>query len=349
MATKPGRICSVYFLMGACCSIFLPTASIDAADATVELEIVVRRGAPIDAAQRWTRQLSGNAFRRVRVRSGNETSPSLKTTHSQGIVIHSVVGIIDSRNRLYLPGANFQLGQKRQIDTWIKNLIAGEKSEKKRDQGSSANSAFGLSDKELVRLHDRLNIRLDVVAEQRTQEVLKQFERKTELKVTAAAVARVRLTFPVEREYAGLSAGTTLAAVLRPLSLCLVPEVKNGQTSVRIDDLRSADESWPVGWPRQKKKRDLVPKLFEHLQVEIKSTPLPTVLNAIEKKLGVPMILDHHTLNLQSIDIDRIKVRFPSRRILYDKLLGVILNNNLLKFEVRVDEAGHPFLWITKL
>ena len=321
-----------------------------AAKASVDLEIVVLRGAPIDAAQRWTKQLSANKFNRVRVRTGDESRPSLKTTNSSGTVRHSVIGIIDSRNNLYLPGAKFRLGQKRQIEEWVEKLSADKQTDNQaKRQNESPSSAFGLSEKDLVRLHDRLNIRLDVDAGVKTQDVIRRFEEKTKLKVSVAAVAKVRLTFPVERKISGLSAGTSLAATLRPLRLCMVPQLQGGITTIRIDDLQSARESWPVGWPRQKKRIELVPKLFEHLEVKINSTPLPNVLSAIENKLGVPIIVDDYTFSQRSIELDKLKVNFPSRRVLYDKFMGVILNRNLMRFEVRVDEAGSPFLWVTKI
>lgn len=123
----------------------------------------------------------------------------------------------------------------------------------------------------------------------------------------------------------------------------------NADGTLRIDivDGRTAKEQWPVGWKTDVPERDSLPKLFESLPVEIVDSPLSNTLDAIEKRLGVPMLLDYNVVAAKKIVPEEIKVSFPAKRSFYKRVLDRVLFQAGLQAEVRLDDADHPFIWLT--
>ncbi len=52
-------------------------------------------------------------------------------------------------------------------------------------------------------------------------------------------------------------------------------------------------------------------------------------------------------LALHGVDPETIPAELPSKRISYSQTLGRVLGQAKLKYELRVDEAEQPFLWVT--
>jgi hypothetical protein len=154
----------------------------------------------------------------------------------------------------------------------------------------------------------------------------------------------------VADELQGLSAGTALAALLRPLGLVLLPQKQpDGQLKLWITDVRRAAVSWPVGWPSQKPPRETLPDLFTFLNVEIQDAPLSKSLEEISGRLKAPILFDHNGLARQKIDMSHVNVSLPPGRTYYQKIVERLLYQAKLKCELRVDEAKKPFLWVSPI
>ena len=154
----------------------------------------------------------------------------------------------------------------------------------------------------------------------------------------------------VSDELKGLSTGTALAAVVRPLGLVIEPKREQGkQLEVQLRDTRQGKENWPIGWPLERVPVAVAPTLFEKIPLEIRNFPLSAVLNAIEKKSGVNFLIDYNTLARKDIDLATTKVTLVDEKV----ALLVAVSNALkqskprLSCEIRMDENAKPFLWIT--
>ena len=144
----------------------------------------------------------------------------------------------------------------------------------------------------------------------------------------------------------GRSAGTALPAVIRALGLARRPE-KAGQTvRLKICTVRETEEAWPVGWPSEQTPGETAPKLFDFLNADIQNVSLGKTLDALQAKVGIPFLIDHNGLARQRIDLATTKVTYPKGRAMYQKVLSKILFQSRLTSELRVDEAGRPFVWI---
>ena len=73
------------------------------------------------------------------------------------------------------------------------------------------------------------------------------------------------------------------------------------------------------------------------------------VLEAVSKRLKVPLLLDHNALARHGVDVEKSLANAPQARTTYSNLLRKVLSQAKLKYEVRVDEADSPFLWITTM
>jgi hypothetical protein len=170
------------------------------------------------------------------------------------------------------------------------------------------------------------------------------------VEIDANAAARIRAGQTVRDELSGMSRGTALAAALRPMGLALVPtRSPTGTLSLRIAAGRRVPEAWPVGWEPETPDRDTIPKLFDFLQVEVAATPLNEALAALQGRLKVPFLLDHNALAAQEIDPSTRRVRFPAKRTFYKRVLDQLLFQARLEAELRTDDAGQPFIWITTI
>src|SRR4029453_15189194 len=100
---------------------------------------------------------------------------------------------------------------------------------------------------------------------------------------------------PVVDELQGLSAGTALAGVLRPLGLGLTPGKSGMDFRLRIAESRAVKEHWPVGWPPKGNPHETLPELFKFLNVEITKAPVSEVLGAIGVSVKGAVLINQDT------------------------------------------------------
>lgn len=322
--------------------------SCPAADAVqVEFEIVLENGLAPTAAQDWMevfKELDPNGLR-VRTANG-EDRPKIDKQQVGSRTTYRVMGVVRLNNTLILPGATFRFQDKAKIRQWIEKLKAdGDES-----IGESA-GAFGLIPKQLLALHDSLAVKVSISTKGKSvQEIVTAIVRglKIEVTIDPSAQPGMRDPLPIGDEFQGLSAGTVLAATVRPVGLIVVPErPKGGEVRIRITDSGNAKESWPIGWPMTRPTTESIPKLLEFLEVEIKDTPLSEALPAIQDRLEVPFLVDYNSLARKQVDLEKSLVTFPGKRTFYSKLLDRVLAKYHLTWEVRKDELEQSFIWIS--
>jgi len=315
----------------------------------VELELITEPGLPVNAAQRWLAALKDAPFSSIRIRSANP-SDKVEVRQRGGAASRSyhVVGLLTERNTLLLPGGEFRMGDTSGLRSWLAKLQAGGEPRLQETPGP-----FGLTPTQLVAVHEALSAPIAFSTRgQPSFEVLKRIAGGLSLAFLADAETRRAMAGAeaVADELQGLSAGTALAAILRPLGLVMAPkEQPDGAIKLEITDVRRAATSWPVGWPPQKPPRQTAPQLLTFLNVEIEHTPLADTLDAFRTRLDLPLLFDHNSLARHRIDPAEIKVSLPAGRTYYQGAIDRLLNQAQLKSDLRVDEADKPFLWISTL
>ncbi len=320
-------------------------------NAKVNLVIAGRPDAPIDSYQEWSRELGKVGLRNVRIRSALSSDKLDIQTRSDGRdKIYEVTGSIEGGGDLLLPGARFSQGDAAGVARWVKDLAANGPPQSREPRGP-----FGLTESRFKKVLADLSRTVDfsTVGETRAAALQKIGEKLAfPLKIEAglkASLAQDKIT----DELTGFSAGTALACVLRPLGLGFAPRETDGRELIYeilpLESGAEADKTWPVGWEPQGRRQKVLPELFAFHTISIQNVTLAKVLEAVGKKLDSPLLVDRGALARRKIDPEKIDVSLPAGRTTYGLALNRVLSKSLLKFELLVDEAGRPFIWVTSL
>jgi hypothetical protein len=225
----------------------------------VELELITEPGFPVNGAQRWLASLKDVPFDSVRIRSAKPGDQvEVRQRVGDGSRTYQVIGLLSERDTLVLPGGEFRMGDTGGLRGWLAKIEEGGETRLQETEGP-----FGLTPTQLVKVHEALCPPVAFSTQgQPSFDVLKRIAGGLSLSFLADTEARQMMAGPetVADELQGLSAGTALVAVLRPLGLVMAPQKQaDGAIKLWITDVRRAAESWPVGWPSQKSPRETAP------------------------------------------------------------------------------------------
>ena len=264
--------------------------------------------------------------------------------------IYVVTGIVRSRSELLLPGGRFGPGDADRLKQWLQNLAEHGPNAGKA-AGKETKSPFGLSSEEFDRVREELAAPVGFATRgQSGRQIVKQIaERLARPLALDGEAAQALAEGTIDESLDGLSCGTALAYVLRSAGYGLLPNVTGGQSSYAAVELREKIKVWPVGWPDPKSGERAPPAMFEFLNVNVQNVPAAQALEAIAKRLKMPVLLDHRALARYGIDPQKTMVSLPRSRTTYSLALRKLLGKAGMKFEVRYDEADRPLLWVTSL
>jgi hypothetical protein len=166
----------------------------------------------------------------------------------------------------------------------------------------------------------------------------------------AGSRAALEADWQVPEEMQGMSRGTAMAAMLRPLGLAFAPlRQLGGRVSLKIGGAGDLKESWPVGWPSDRNLAETAPNMLKFLNVEIADTPVTEIMNAIQGRLEMPFLYDHNALAREHIDPAAVNASVPEGNTYYKLIVRRVLFQAKLEGEVLLDDGGKPFLWITTI
>lgn len=327
--------------------VLLATGGALAAEARVDVELCTEQGFAITGARQWSELFADLGISaRIRGIKGDD-APSIKSTGTDASPSFKVVGILSADGKLNLPKGKFTVRDKARIEQWFAKL-KGDGIEAIAEK----TGAFGLLPSQFVAVHEALAAPVEFSTQGvPPRDVARQIADRLKYKFITDPAGQRALGGgeAVADELQGLSSGTVLAAVLRPLGLVIFPEKVGSEIRLRIADSRSAKEHWPIGWEPKANPGTTAPDLFKFLPVEINDTPLGEALTAIGQRVKLPLVIDYNGLARREVDLATTKVSFPRANTYYSKILDQILFQAKLKYEVRVDEADRPFLWITSI
>jgi hypothetical protein len=312
----------------------------------VELEIALAKGSSPLAAQTWNRVLAEAKATNVLIRARKSTDAvGIEVLGTQSSPVYKVTGLIDDRNELQLPGARFSERDASRLAAWIKKLAEeGPGGENKPAR------PFGLSEADLKLARADLRAAVDFsTAGMDRKQAIASIKRKLAqpLETPAAFDAALTAAGPIAEELKGMSAGSAVAAILRPAGLALAPRKVQSTLGYVVFKPAAGGEVWPVGFSSDKRIQDLMPVLFEQINVEIEKNTLAEVFSALGPRLNVPVLVDHNSLAYHNIDLEKTEVSLDARKLPYSLILRKVLGQAKLVYEVRVDEAEKPFVWIT--
>ncbi|MGI9455956.1 MAG: hypothetical protein ACR2NU_05305 [Aeoliella sp.] len=323
--------------------------------ASITVEIVTEPGVQATAPREWLQLLTTIGQRNVSIRTKRSgDSPQLSQSGSDERPRYRVVGLLNGRNELLLPGGRFSLRSRSKLADYFDRLAADGPEGVTAEKGR-----FGLTEKQFAAVHADLAQPLALATnDQSLVEVLKELRELLELELTAddEAWEILKKADPVTDDVEQLTVGTALALLLRSHDLVLLPEKQRGkEVTLRIArkqeearDEKTEVEVWPVGWESEESPSKLAPALMETLNAEIDGFTLAEAMGSIAPRIGVPIFWDHATLREREIDPTTIEVKFARKRTHLKRVVDKLLFQARLKGELRIDEAGTVFYWISR-
>lgn len=315
----------------------------------VDMEIALAPGFMSTDLASWHQLLTGAGVDNLRLGgSGNETK-KLEIEQPEGTAgtHYRVYGVITASNELLLPGAKFGRNDRTALAKWVADLKAGGPPKKP----GAKPVPFGLQPMQLEAIAKDLGTQADFST---TGVTLKKVIIEVGARTTNPIVAEPQIAAGLDAmekvpgELKGLACGTVMAAALRREGLSMIPRTTStGTLEYFITRARAGQDVWPVGWPAEKPIPEMLPDLFTLRNVAIDDIPASQLLQVVADRVKLPMLFDEQALLEKKIDASKIKIKIPEGKLGYQGVLDRAMFQANMKHEVRIDDAGRPFLWIT--
>jgi hypothetical protein len=287
------------------------------------------------------------------VRGGRATEKPEITERKTGGALRTVVvkGFLDNKGQLIFTDQVFTQNDTAKLSKWLDEL---------RTYGAQGNPdgrpAWGLTKEQFGSIHGALKkpLAFDPQDEEVTK-ALEKFELPREYPLKLSAAARKLLERRdgpplVGQSLKGLSQGTALAILLSEQRLAFRPSrLPDGTVELSVTLAESSGDAWPIGWPRRQSPPETAPTLFEIKTIDLDDEPLDEVLEAVAGVIGIPILVDRAALADRRIDLTQVKISHPRKRTTWITALNSFAYKAKAKFEILIDEAGKPFLWVTPL
>ncbi len=241
------------------------------------------------------------------------------------------------------PACDSSRNQAAKLAQWLDDLA--EHGPPNRREGRAA---FGLSAKQLAQVREDLAKPVGFSTKGMSHaEAVEKIGQRLKLPIQLAGGLPEAEDDKTAEDVAGLLCGTGLACILRPLGYCMVPRLSGGSLAYVVAKAKLDQEVWPIGWKPEKPLGEVLPPLFQFLPVNVQNVPAAKALEVIGARLKTPVLMDYNAMARHGIDPAKALVSLPPGKTTYSSALRRLLFKAGLKFEVRLDEAGRPFLWIT--
>jgi hypothetical protein len=293
--------------------------------------------------------LEACGFNHVRIRgirTGDRPALEVRTEGEQQR--YALVGILDSRERLILPEGTFVRSDRSKLTAYRAQLASGEPL-------NDPPGPFGLTETQFTRLYAMLEPRIGETGAAPAAPLAVVEAALAEWPETPqwSRGARVALqqAAPLEVDVSGLSRGTAAAYALREAGLALAPLRPRGPgaaVGLAVVPAAEAEHAWPVGWRAAATPKTLAPQMFRVTTIEITGYTLAQTMTALGPHLGVPLLVDRPQLARLGIVPAEAAVEVKRGKTYVKKAFDQALARAKLASELRVDERGTPFLWITQ-
>lgn len=311
------------------------------------LTIATEAGVGITKPQSWAQRLAEADISNVRIRGARAgEQPDIEETAAGASKVYRVTGVLTSRDKLVLPGEQFELRDAARLRDYLERLLADG-----AESMTAVRGTFGLTKEQFEQAFKQLGRPVSFATKQRPlAELLARVEQQSGMKVDLPpSLPATTARLACQDKLIPLSLGCGLAVALKAEGLAFAPEKPRGkpvQLAVRFAN--ELKEPWPIGWPTKRKPSELAPAIFKRINVEIDGFTLQEAIDAIAPRIEVPFFWDRGALAAARIDPGQIQVKLARGNMPYSRILDKLLFQTRLHGELRVDEAGTVFYWATR-
>ena len=294
--------------------------------------------------QQWGQALNAAGVQNFRLRPAQEgEKPSIEVGGTPQAPLYRVTAVLGVRDELVVPGGRFRRSECKRLAAWLDDLAKRGPPEKREKV-----SAFGLTVSQLEKVNADLTkaVGFSTKGMSRSEAVNKiagQLSLSLKIEDTLAGGDD-----KIEEELSEFSSGTALACILRPIGSSMAPRESDERLSYAVKKARLDEEIWPVGWPAEGGPK-AVPGLYEFHNVNVSGVTAAKLLEVVGKQVHAAVLYDHNALARHGVEADKAIVSHPQQRTTYSIALRKMLGKVGLKFELRVDETGKAFLWVSTI
>lgn len=285
---------------------------------------------------------------RVRIRTGTiADKPGVKETKLGSFRRVTMTGKLDRRGRLVFDDRAFTRKEASKLKDWVDELKTYGA------QGApNGKPLWGLSKSQFGKVYDGLSsiVKVDVHGKKLgTAQSMLKLPDSMPLRYSFDAKKYLAGENPLVRKHIkGHALGTGLALMLRDLGLGFRPvRTPKGTIELVVDPLKLRSDAWPIGWKPKASRVKTAPKLFVPELIQFEKAKLLDVYYAYSVKTGVPVHFDYYLAAQKSIDPAKLTASYKRTRMTPSVVLKEISGVHRLIREIRIDEKGHPFVWIT--
>ena len=328
---------------------FLLTSTIALA-AKVDVVLLTESSGVGTQVQQWYRLFTDLKVDSLQIRGpqGNEKIEVVNLGTAQN-PSYRIIGQLTSRNEIVMPNGRYKLSDRARLGDWLSSLRSGAAAK----AAAGPPPPFGVPPELLAAVRREFAAPIDFeTKDQPLKSVLAEVAKKlkTPLVIDPSAAAGVASSEVLHDDLRNLATGAGLAAALRPAGLVFVPRL-NSRKQVELAVTAASQQGaafWPIGWAptAERPENQIVPEMHEVRDIELDEVPVMELIAAVAERLKTPVLIDHNGLARQGIDPSKARVSMPPGRSTYALVLGRMLAKAKLKYEVRIDDAGKPFLWI---
>jgi hypothetical protein len=274
-------------------------------------------------------------------KEGEKAEPAFQ---SGGLRRVTVLAAIGPAGNLHIGSEAFRLADRARLDALVKKLQA------EGVPGPDPSSPmWGLSQVQFELLQSELKQPANFdLKDQSFDAFLKDVRDRTKLVIKMAPeVKAVDGAATVSATTGQLSLGVGLAYVLGQQGLAFEPRQADNALALFVLPRADSKRPWPVGLTPEQFPGNIAPRLMASARYQTKDTSLDEVLAVLARQLQMDVLLDRDSLVRSHIDPDGLR---STVQITGGTLLSAIRKTLAplgLKHELRIDEANHPFLWIT--
>lgn len=302
-------------------------------------------------AQKWGAVLQEMGFS-VRFRDGRPGEKiRVEDVERVGDHVTHVVGVMESDGRIVFRNQRFMPSSPDSLRMFFTELqlygAAGP---------PSVNPTWGLTDEQFKSVTRLLSAPVDSDIEFRSPvQAIESLKLPAVFHLQFTDAARDRSfevrknAVPAPDSLKGLSQGTALAIALSQYGLGFRPMVNPaGGYLMEIDVGGESDNFWPVGWKSKEALITLLPSYYKAIPVDVDDdVELKALIDVIADKMQVEVHYSSAALTDAGLNVEELRYSRKPDRLSPARLLQIIGDKFNMGFDIRFDENGKSFLWVT--
>jgi len=209
---------------------------------------------------------------------------------------------------------------------------------------------WGLTEKQFDRLQEALSKPSQFSLDREPlPKFIERFEESAGVPVSMSEAVKQRAeTTRITAETGRIALGTAAAYCFSLVDLAFEPRADaEGNLSLVIMRSSESIRPWPIGLKPESMRNKVAPQLFNFIELQTIDTPLDQIVEAIRKNLDLEVLLDLPAMKAAGIDPAKLRSTAKLPRSTWSSAIRRVLKPLGLVYELRIDEANRPFLWIT--